>query len=81
MKQILFNGAATALITPMRPDASVDLQTLAGLTEWQIQSGVSALIPCGTTGEAATLSLDEHYAVRRTVVETAGGRVPIIPRS
>lgn len=78
MKQILFNGAATALITPMRPDASVDLQTLARLTEWQIQSGVSALIPCGTTGEAATLSHDEHYAVIKTVVETAGGRVPII---
>ena len=56
MKQIIFRGAATALVTPMHSDGSLDLKTLARLTEWQIQSGIAALIPCGTTGEAATLS-------------------------
>ena len=52
MKQILFRGAATALVTPMQPDGSLDLETLSRLTEWQIQSSISALVPCGTTGEA-----------------------------
>ena len=48
MKQLLFRGMATALVTPMHPDGSVDLQTLARLTEWQIQSGAAARGPCGT---------------------------------
>ena len=61
MKQLLFRGMATALVTPMHPDGSVDLQTLARLTEWQIQSGAAALVPCGTTGEAATLTLRYPY--------------------
>ena len=78
MKQLLFRGMATALVTPMHPDGSVDLQTLARLTEWQIQSGAAALVPCGTTGEAATLTLQERTTVIRTVAGTASGRVPVI---
>ena len=78
MKQIIFRGAATALVTPMHSDGSLDLKTLARLTEWQIQSGIAALIPCGTTGEAATLSEAERLSVIQTVVEAAAGRVPII---
>lgn len=78
MKQLLFRGMATALVTPMHPDGSVDLQTLARLTEWQIQSGAAALVPCGTTGEAATLTLQERITVIRTVAGTASGRVPVI---
>lgn len=78
MKQVLFHGAATALVTPMRQDGSLDLAMLAALTEWQVQSGIAALVPCGTTGEAATLTAEEHYAVIKTVVETVNGRVPVI---
>ena len=47
MKQLIFRGMATALVTPMHLHGSVDLQTLAQLTEWQIQSGAAALVPCG----------------------------------
>ena len=64
MKQILFRGAATALVTPMQPDGSLDLETLSRLTEWQIQSSISALVPCGTTGEAATLTDEEGTLYR-----------------
>lgn len=78
MKQVLFRGAATALVTPMRKDGSLDLEMLSALTEWQIQSGIAALVPCGTTGEAATLSEKERFAVIQTVVNAAAGRVPVI---
>ena len=78
MKQILFRGAATALVTPMQPDGSLDLETLSRLTEWQIQSNISALVPCGTTGEAATLTDEERFTVIQTVAKTAAGRVPVI---
>ena len=78
MKQILFRGAATALVTPMQPDGSLDLETLSRLTEWQIQSSISALVPCGTTGEAATLTDEERFTVIQTVAKTAAGRVPVI---
>ena len=46
MKQILFRGAATALVTPMQPDGSLDLETLSRLTEWQIQSSIRSLVRC-----------------------------------
>ena len=75
MKQILFRGAATALVTPMQPDGSLDLETLSRLTEWQIQSSISALVPCGTTGEAATLTDEERFTVIQTVAKTAAGRL------
>lgn len=78
MKQILFRGAATALVTPMHPDGSLDLKALSRLTEWQIKSGISALVPCGTTGEAATLTEEERFTVIQTVAKTAAGRVPVI---
>ena len=78
MKQILFRGAATALVTPMHPDGSLDLETLSRLTEWQIQSSISALVPCGTTGEAATLTDEERFTIIQTVAKTAAGRVPVI---
>lgn len=48
---------------PMQPDGSLDLETLSRLTEWQIQSSISALVPCGTTGEAATLTDEERFTV------------------
>jgi 4-hydroxy-tetrahydrodipicolinate synthase len=70
-------GAYTALITPFR-DGEVDEEALAELVERQIAGGIHGLVPCGTTGEAATLSENEQLEVVRTVVEAADGRVPII---
>ncbi len=70
-------GAFTALITPFR-DGEVDVDALRDLVERQIEGGIDGLVPCGTTGEAATMTEDEQLLVIRTVVEAAGGRVPII---
>jgi 4-hydroxy-tetrahydrodipicolinate synthase len=73
-----FEGTLTALITPFRADGSLDPDTLADLVEWQIESGVSGLVPCGSTGESATLTHLEHVQVVRHVVDVARGRVPVI---
>jgi 4-hydroxy-tetrahydrodipicolinate synthase len=73
----MFSGAIPALVTPFR-DGNVDDEAFCTLVEWQITSGVSALVPCGTTGESATLSYDEHYRVIKLCVEVAAGRVPVI---
>jgi 4-hydroxy-tetrahydrodipicolinate synthase len=70
-------GAYTALITPFRDD-KVDVEALKALVERQIDGGIHGLVPCGTTGEAATMSEDEQLLVIRTVVEAADGRVPVI---
>lgn len=70
-------GAYTALITPFR-DGKVDVEALKALVERQIAGGIHGLVPCGTTGESATMSEDEQLLVIRTVVEAADGRVPII---
>jgi 4-hydroxy-tetrahydrodipicolinate synthase len=73
-----FEGTLTALVTPFRADGQLDLDALADLVEWQIESGIDGLVPCGSTGEAATLSHQEHAAVIRHVVQQARGRVPVI---
>jgi 4-hydroxy-tetrahydrodipicolinate synthase len=73
----MFNGAISALITPFR-DGAVDEPALRELVEWQIQSGVGGLVPCGSTGESATLSHAEHEHVIKLVIEQARKRVPII---
>ena len=70
-------GCGTALVTPFREDSSVDESGLRALVEWQIESGIGFLVPCGTTGEAATLSEDEWLRVVEVVAETAAGRVPV----
>src|ERR1700761_6680366 len=70
-------GCGTALITPFRRDGSVDEPALQALVNWQIESGISFLIPCGTTGEASTLSEAEWLRVVQLVVETARGRLPV----
>jgi 4-hydroxy-tetrahydrodipicolinate synthase len=77
MTQTRFEGAMTALVTPMRNDA-VDYDALTQLVDWQIASGIDALIAVGTTGESATLDFDEHIGVVRHCVKVANGRVPII---
>lgn len=70
-------GASTALITPFR-DGEVDIESLRALVHRQIDRGIDGLVPCGTTGEAATMTDDEQVSVIRTVVEAANGDVPII---
>lgn len=73
----MFSGAIPALVTPFR-DGAVDETAFKRLIEWQISCGSSALVPCGTTGESATLSFDEHYRVIALCIEAADGRVPVI---
>lgn len=70
-------GAITALATPMR-DSAIDEAALRELVEFQIGAGIDGLVPCGTTGEAATMSPEERARVIRTTVEQARGRVPVI---
>ena len=73
----MFSGSIPALVTPFR-DGNVDEKAFRRLVDWQIESGSSALVPCGTTGESATLSFDEHYRVIELCIEAAAGRVPVI---
>ena len=77
MKHTLFAGAATAIITPMTP-AGVDYESLARLIEFQIEGGISALVVTGTTGEASTLTTEEHREVIRFAIKQVAGRVPVI---
>lgn len=73
-------GTLTALITPFR-NGALDLPALEALVESQIRAGVDGLVPCGTTGESPTLTLDEHRQVVQTVVRAARGRVPVVAGS
>ena len=78
MKPKVFTGAATALITPMNEDGSVNFKHLRTLVKSQIASGIDALVICGTTGEKSTLKYDEHLKVIETAVNAANKKVPII---
>jgi 4-hydroxy-tetrahydrodipicolinate synthase len=73
----MFEGVYTAIVTPFA-DGKVDYEALKELVEWQIESGVNGIVPCGTTGESATLDETEHGEVIEFVVKQAGGRVKII---
>ncbi len=73
----MFKGSIPALITPFR-GGEIDEAALAGLVDWQINDGSSAIVPVGTTGESPTLDHDEHIRVVEICVEAAAGRVPII---
>ena len=77
MKNTLFKGVATALITPFN-DNGVDFETLERIINWQIDEGINALVICGTTGEKATLNDTEHCEVLKKAVQFSKGRVPII---
>jgi 4-hydroxy-tetrahydrodipicolinate synthase len=72
-----FHGAFTALITPFR-DGEIDEPALRNLVEFQIAGGIAGLVPCGTTGEAATMSDSERDRVIGIVIDQAAGRVPVI---
>ena len=73
----MFSGSIPALVTPFR-DGAFDEAAFRKLVDWQIESGSSALVPCGTTGENSTLSNAEHHRVIEVCIEQADGRVPII---
>jgi 4-hydroxy-tetrahydrodipicolinate synthase len=71
-------GCGTALVTPFRKDGSIDDRALRSLIEWQVESKIDFLVPCGTTGETPTLSHDEWLHVIDTTIEVVNGRVPIV---
>jgi 4-hydroxy-tetrahydrodipicolinate synthase len=73
----MFAGSMVALVTPFK-NGQVDEPALRALASWQIENGTDALVPCGTTGEGATLTAEEHVQVVRACVEEARGRVPVI---
>lgn len=77
MKQKVFQGIATALITPL-DENGINYEQFAKLIDWQIESGISALVICGTTGESSTLTDSEHKDAIAFAVKQAAGRVPII---
>ncbi|MDR2213802.1 MAG: 4-hydroxy-tetrahydrodipicolinate synthase [Pseudomonadales bacterium] len=74
----MITGSIVALVTPMTPDGALDSPALSRLVEWHITEGTNAIVAVGTTGESATLSVEEHVAVIRQVVQVAAGRIPVI---
>jgi 4-hydroxy-tetrahydrodipicolinate synthase len=73
----MISGSIVAIVTPFR-DGKVDEKALGELIEWHIASGTSAIVPCGTTGESATLDYDEHYRVIKVAIEAVKRRIPVI---
>ncbi len=74
----MITGSIVALVTPMDADGEIDWQKLTELLEWHISEGTSAIVPVGTTGESATLTISEHCQVVEHVVQIVNGRVPVI---
>ena len=73
----MFKGSMCAIVTPFKNN-EIDYDCLAELVEFQIQNGTKGIVPCGTTGESATMSHEEHHKVIDTVIEKSDGRVPVI---
>ncbi len=78
MSKPIFTGSGVAIVTPFDRDGSVNYQKLRELTDWQIDHKTDAIIVCGTTGEAPTLTYEEKIKTIQTVVEQTAGRVPVI---
>ncbi|SFK36287.1 4-hydroxy-tetrahydrodipicolinate synthase [Methylophaga sulfidovorans] len=74
----MFSGSMVALVTPMQADGALDVDSLRKLVEFHISQGTDAIVAVGTTGESATLSVEEHCDVIRLVVEQVNGRIPVI---
>ena len=77
MKKTVFQGMATAMITPMN-DRGIDYDTMGRFIDWQIESGINALVVMGTTGENATIEPEDQTEVIRYTVERVAGRIPVI---
>src|SRR5574340_413523 len=73
----MFKGSIVAIVTPFNK-GKVDEKALGDLIEWHIKQGTNAIVPCGTTGESATLDYEEHHRVIRFTVEAVNKRVPVI---
>ena len=74
----MFRGSVVALVTPFKQDFSIDYDAYGRLIEFQIENGTHGIVPCGCTGEAATLSHDEQKAIIKYCVERVAGRVPVV---
>ena len=78
MSDTLLRGCGTALATPFTGRGALDERALRGFVDWQIDEGIDFLVPCGSTGEAATMTPAEHFRVVEITVEQARGRVPVV---
>lgn len=78
MKELLFSGAGTALITPFDKEGNILWEELEQLVEFQIENGIDSIIACGTTGEAATMTAEEHLRTIEFIIQKVHGRVPVI---
>lgn len=78
MKQTIFTGAATALVTPFDSQGNISWEELERLVEMQVNGGIDAIVACGTTGEAATMTTEEHTQVIKFIIDKVNGRVPVI---
>lgn len=74
----MYRGSLVALVTPMKADGSLDWQALAKLVDWHLGQSTDAIVAVGTTGESATLDMDDHIEVIRKVVDQVNGRIPVI---
>ena len=78
MSNTIFTGCATAIATPMNSDGSINYDEFGRLIDWQIENKIDALVICGTTGESATMTDEEHIEVIRYGIKRVAGRVPVI---
>ncbi len=78
MSNTIFTGCATAIATPMNPDGSINYEEFGRLIDWQIENKIDGLVICGTTGESATMTDEEHVEVIRYGIKRVAGRVPVI---
>lgn len=74
----MIHGSIVALVTPMETDGSIDLAALAGLVEFHVDNHTDAIVAVGTTGESATLDVDEHCEVIKQIIRLVNGRIPVI---
>jgi 4-hydroxy-tetrahydrodipicolinate synthase len=74
----MIKGSIVAIVTPMKDDGSLDLPAMSRLLDWHVEQGTDAIVAVGTTGESATLNVDEHCQVVSHVVEHINGRIPVI---
>ena len=77
-KTLLFTGAGVAIVTPFNADGSVNYDSLRNMLEYQVENGTDAIIICGTTGEASTLTDEEQISVVKFAVDVINKRIPVI---